>query len=159
MTIYHEWFRKWLGTKYLISHCLSQWWYRSLMHIYIYIYVYIYALPTLNDLTHQGRVTHIHYNDVIMRAMASQITSLMITTKLHVTAGNSPATREFPAQMASNMENVSIWWRHHDANMRCQPKSSLVQIMACRLLSTKSLSGPMLAYCQLDPWEHTSIKF
>ena len=21
---------------------------------------------------------------------------------------------EFPAQMASNLENVSIWWRHHD---------------------------------------------
>ena len=28
--------------------------------------------------------------------------------------GNSPETGEFPAQMASNAENVSIWWRHHD---------------------------------------------
>ena len=39
------------------------------------------------------------------------------TSKLHVTglcAGNSPATGEFPAQMASNAENVSIWWRHND---------------------------------------------
>ena len=27
-------------------------------------------------------------------------------------AGNSPVTGEFPAQMASNAENVSIWWRH-----------------------------------------------
>ena len=38
------------------------------------------------------------------------------TPKLHVTglcAGNSPETGEFPAQMASNAENVSIWWRHH----------------------------------------------
>ena len=38
------------------------------------------------------------------------------TSKLRVTglcAGNSPG--EFPAQMASNAENVSIWWRHHDA--------------------------------------------
>ena len=26
-------------------------------------------------------------------------------------AGNSPGTGEFPAQMASNAENVSIWWR------------------------------------------------
>ena len=26
--------------------------------------------------------------------------------------GNSPVTGEFPAQMASNAENVSIWWRH-----------------------------------------------
>ena len=38
------------------------------------------------------------------------------TPKLRVTdlcAGNSPGTGEFPAQMASNAENVSIWWRHH----------------------------------------------
>ena len=31
-------------------------------------------------------------------------------------AGNSPVTGEFPAQMVSNAENVSIWWRHHAAN-------------------------------------------
>ena len=38
------------------------------------------------------------------------------TSKLRVTglcAGNLPVTGEFPAQMASNAENVSIWWRHH----------------------------------------------
>ena len=38
------------------------------------------------------------------------------TSKLRVTglcAGNSPGTGEFPAQMASNAENVSIWWRHY----------------------------------------------
>ena len=28
---------------------------------------------------------------------------------------NSPVTDEFPAQKSSNAENVSIWWRHHDA--------------------------------------------
>ena len=28
-------------------------------------------------------------------------------------AGNSPVTGEFPAQMATNAKNVSIWWRHH----------------------------------------------
>ena len=27
-------------------------------------------------------------------------------------AGNSPGTGEFPTQMASNAETVSIWWRH-----------------------------------------------
>ena len=38
------------------------------------------------------------------------------TPKLRVTglgAGNSPLTGEFPAQMASNAENISIWSRHH----------------------------------------------
>ena len=28
-------------------------------------------------------------------------------------AHNAMGTGEFPAQMASNAENVSIWWRHH----------------------------------------------
>ena len=40
----------------------------------------------------------------------------MKTSKLRVTglcAGNSSGTGEFPAQMASNAEKVSIWWRHH----------------------------------------------
>ena len=46
------------------------------------------------------------------------------TSKLHVTGlcvGNSPVTGEFPAQRVSNVENVSIWWRHHAANewFRC----------------------------------------
>ena len=39
------------------------------------------------------------------------------TSKHHVTglcAGNSPVTGEFPAQKASNAENVSIWWHQHD---------------------------------------------
>ena len=38
------------------------------------------------------------------------------TSKLRVTGlcvGNSPGTGEFSAKMASNAENVSIWWRHH----------------------------------------------
>ena len=38
------------------------------------------------------------------------------TSKLRVTglcAGNSTVTGEFPAQMASYAEYVSIWWRHH----------------------------------------------
>ena len=38
-------------------------------------------------------------------------------SKLRVTglcAGNSPGNGEFPTQMASNAENVSIWWRHRD---------------------------------------------
>ena len=64
-----------------------------------------------------------------MGAMASQITSPTIvystvysdadqkkTSKLRVTglcAGNSLVTGEFPAQVASNAENISIWWRHH----------------------------------------------
>ena len=46
----------------------------------------------------------------------------MKTSKLRVTdlcAGNSPGTGEFSAQMASNAENVSIWWRHHVTIISC----------------------------------------
>ena len=32
--------------------------------------------------------------------------------------GNSPLTGKFPAQRASNAENVSIWWPHHEVNIR-----------------------------------------
>ena len=64
-----------------------------------------------------------------MGAIASQITSLTIvystvysdadqrkhqsSASLAFCVGYSPGTGEFPAQMASNAENVSIWWRHH----------------------------------------------
>ena len=44
------------------------------------------------------------------------------TSKLCVTglcAGNSLEAGEFPAQMASNEENVSIWWCHHDHDCQC----------------------------------------
>ena len=69
-----------------------------------------------------------------MSAMASQITSLTIVysrrrskkpLKLRVTGlceGNSPVTGEFPAQRASNAENVSIWWRHHEDNNDSHPE-------------------------------------
>ena len=39
------------------------------------------------------------------------------TSKLRVTGlceGNSPVTDEFPAQRASDVENFSIWWHHHE---------------------------------------------
>ena len=40
------------------------------------------------------------------------------TSKFRVTglcAGNSPETGKFPAQWASYVENVSIWWRRHES--------------------------------------------
>ena len=68
-----------------------------------------------------------------MSVMASQITSLRLfaqpfiqeeikeNSMLRVTgfcASNSTVTGEFPAQMASYAENVSIWWRHHVKGLR-----------------------------------------
>ena len=60
--------------------------------------------------------------------------------KLRVTglcAGNSPGTGEFPAQIASNAENVSIWWRHHvwGCPIDCRVIVCLLQlaVMSCAL--------------------------
>ena len=60
------------------------------------------------------------------------------TSKLRVTglcAGNSPGAGEFPAQMASNAENVSIWWRHHGQNW----------IATCYVLATTQFASWQLS--------------
>ena len=76
-------------------------------------YVYAVALFT-------GGFTH--YVDAIMTTMASQITSLTVVysnvyqaqIKENIKAPRHwPLCGEFPAQRASNAENVSIWWRYH----------------------------------------------
>ena len=48
----------------------------------------------------------------------------MKISKLRVTGlcgGNSPVTDECLSQRASNMENVSIWWRHHAKRITTRP--------------------------------------
>ena len=57
----------------------------------------------------------------LFRRRSKKISKFRVTG---LCAGNSPGTGEFPAQMASNAENVSIWWRHHvdklnHLNCRC----------------------------------------
>ena len=76
-----------------------------------------------------GHTLH-HCNDVIMSMMASQITSLKIVYST-VCSGADQRKHQSSASLASvrgihwwpfnslhkgpsNVENVSIWWRHHD---------------------------------------------
>ena len=62
---------------------------------------------------HDGISNHQHHGCLLNRLFRRRSKK---TSKLRVTGlcvGNSPGTGEFPAQMASNAENVSIWWRHH----------------------------------------------
>ena len=70
-----------------------------------------------------------HYGDVVMGTVASQFASLTIvystvysgadqrkhqsSASLAFVRGIHRGTSEFPAQMASNAEDVFIWWRHH----------------------------------------------
>ena len=85
-------------------------------------------VTTKDNLNDVGR-SHIsspffHYNDVIMGAIAFQITSLTIVYSIvysdadqrrHRSSASLAfvGTGEFPAQMASSAENVSILWRHY----------------------------------------------
>ena len=53
------------------------------------------------------------------------------TSKLRVTglcARNSPWTGEFLTQMASNAENVSIWWRYRETRIQWLLQQCLIQI-------------------------------
>ena len=59
----------------------------------------------------------------------------IIKLRVNGLAGNSPATDEFPAQMASKAENVSIWWRHHGKALA-------------------SLPAPVHEYCTLSYYTH-----
>ena len=77
--------------------------------------------------------TPFHYNDVIMCAMACEITSLTVVYSFVYSDADQrnikalcywplwgeftgDRTGEFPAQRASNAENVFIRWRHHTKN-------------------------------------------
>ena len=86
-------------------------------------------------------------------------------------ARNSLETGEFPAQMASNAENVSIWWRHHGYCNGCSPvymiafwvcivmilnsiihlSTSLVTIVATQSLCSSNSAVPALLgiFCPL----------
>ena len=74
------------------------------------------SAPTLqwrhND--HDGVSNHQPQGCLLSRLFGrrSKKTSKLRVTGLYV--GNSPVTGEFPTQMASNAENVSIWWCHHE---------------------------------------------
>ena len=77
------------------------------------------------------------------------------TSKFRVTglcAGNSPGTGEFPAQMTSNAENVSIWWRLHDSDISVwRPPSKLC--LQCELLC---LCVHQLKELRLELWTEMS---
>ena len=81
------------------------------------IYRYLLTSPNTLQWRHNGHdnVSNHQPHDCSLNRLfrpRSKKTSKLPVTVLCV--GNSPGTDEFPAQMASNAENVSIWWRHHD---------------------------------------------
>ena len=94
--------------------------YSGLLHWHWGNYV-IFLVPTLYSNTplqwrHNGRdsISNHQPHDCLLNRLLRRRSRK--TSKLRVTGlcvGNSPGTSEFPAQMASYGENVSIWWYHH----------------------------------------------
>ena len=95
------------------------------------MYEMVQEIPrlTLGGVSHPNTDYAKHHGDVIMGAIASQITSLTIvystvysdadqrkhqsSASLVFCVDNLPGTGEYPAQRASYAGNVTIWWRHH----------------------------------------------
>ena len=90
-----------------------------------------YLISTVGPLLRfgYGLKKYIYYNDVIMGAIVSQITSLTIVNSTAYSDADqrkhqSSASLAFVwgihrgpvnTQMVSNAESVSIWWRHHSS--------------------------------------------
>ena len=113
-----------------------------------------------------------HYNDVIMSAMTSQITRVSIvwftvcsgadrrehqsTASQGLCEESFLVTGDFTAQRASNAENVSIWWRHHDVksadccyNAYGHP-SLLLFCLKCYVMYTGTRHTKSILYCRTD---------
>ena len=94
---------------------------------------------------HNGResVSYHQPHDCLLNRLfrrRSKKTSMLRVTGL--CAGNSLLTGEFPAQMASNAENVSIWWRHH-----VMKRFDGAELKSERLFQYWPNFSPILAHC------------
>ena len=95
-----------------------------------------------------------HYNEIIMGTIASQITSLTIVystvysdTDQRKHQSSTPLVPgEFPAQMASYAENVSIWWRHQKLPKMWLPRRQPAGIIKLRIHISTPIEQPILTY-------------
>ena len=122
LIIFQHWFRYWLDADQATNHYMNQWW---------LVYWRIYASPGLNEWSQYSpsryfkSALHWRHNDqdgVSNHQPHGRLLNRLFrrrskkTSKFRVTGlcvGTSPGTGEFPAQMASNAENVYIWWHHY----------------------------------------------
>ena len=75
------------------------------------------------------------------------------TSKLRLTglcAGNSAVTSEFPAQKASDAENVSIWWRHHDPLLTDVPSTCCIHVEW--MVERRATFGKLSLFAHVGTW-------
>ena len=63
-----------------------------------------------NDRIGVSNARHLRLHECLFRRKSKKTSKLRIAG---LCEGNSSVTGEYPAQRASKVENVSIWWRHH----------------------------------------------
>ena len=76
-------------------------------------------------------------------------TPLACATSLCHCEGNSVVTGEFPAQRASDMENVSIWWRHHAALTQGPQKICNIKLVIFKPISRIDI---LSIFCKITIW-------
>ena len=118
----------------------------------------------------QTGMIKLHYSDVIMGAMAHQITSLTIVYST-VYSGTVQRKHQSAASLAfvtvihrwpvnsshkraSNWENVSIWWRHHGLDIFIQLKMFLSYQVSIPTYMIKWF-GEVVNSLMLYPWSRT----
>ena len=96
------------------SHHWSYWW-PGINMVQIYQQIQQWSRSTLQWRHNEhGGISNHQPHDCLLDRRSKK------TSKLRVTGlceGNSLVTGKFPKQRASNAENVSIWWRHHESHM------------------------------------------
>ena len=93
----------------------------------MYSIMWVWCLNT-SQWRHNGRdgVSNHQPHECLLNRLfrcKSKKTSMLRVTGLCV--GNSLVIGEFPAQMASNAENIFIWWRHHERRQAASSVSHL----------------------------------
>ena len=74
-------------------------------------FVFLSTIHSLQDITLTSKWPQWLFTQLFIQA---QIKENIKAPRHWPLCGEFPGTGEFPAQMASNAENVSIWWRHHE---------------------------------------------
>ena len=103
-----------------------------------------------------------------MGTIASQITSLTVVYSIVYSGGDQRTHQftgigEFPAQRASNAENVSIWWRHHGDKMpssggtRIRTQPSMKPILQQTAYFGRLLVWFLLLFHSIFPVVHHTI--
>ena len=116
----------------------------TLNKVYLILsYLFVFGVSQSSHMTlrwrpngHDGVSNHQPHHCLLNRLVRRRSKK---TLKLRVTglcAGNSPVTGEFPAQMASNAENVFIRLRHHELTLAYFCKLIWYSMIPCHL------SGP-----------------